>query len=791
MARFQVLARTLTHLGSELITSDAIAIYELIKNAIDARSKNVNVLFSTLFNQNRIDEYYLKWICLLTTEDWKDIIVEDLEELISRHQVKSLISDEDNEIINKIKQSTTPKDAAELLLQVNYIQVSDSGSGMTRKDLESIFLTLGTNSRFDKDVEGQPYLGNKGIGRISMMRLGNYAKVTSWTIDQKPFCIDFDWRKFEDPNIYLEDISLDAEEVETKPKTPSGTIIKIMNLKGFWTKYDIISRIIDGFLRKLRNPFDCNPFNFPIHIYYNGYSERDRLPVRALDRDLWNLAQRTVVMNFDPNDTNFLRIDIKDESQLDRHIPYASTNEMLLHNLDCEENELLKIGKLRLNLKWFNRRVLVSDIKEQGLSSRSSELRKELDLWSGGIAIYRDGFRIGNSGDFDDKDWFDIDKTALRGQGFTLNRIQIIGALEITHKENISLKDRSNREGLIENTQMRLLKKIINELLLPMLRESIQQDNKNKTPVELSELIEKDLENSTDKLSSIGKNISSIISKVSPEHQLVLNEVREDIHTISNQLKGFETMVGHLSSQREDILELAGTGTMTHVVMHELARSTSQAKELLKKLSNNDDPEINKLLLKLEQEIKAINVRIRQFDPMSISGRNTKAKFDLVDFVETIISGYQNKAKRHNISISLTVDSSEKKKIYMVKMVKGFTSIAIENLLANSCYWLKQDDVFSNYVFSDKKEIRIDIDTISHTVSVWDSGVGISYSDRERIFLPGYTTKKSTRDGKGFGLFIAREVTKFYGGDIYLNLEKDKNERLRMFIVELPKNNEE
>ena len=45
MANFEVAARTLIHLGAELITSDAIAINELIKNAIDAKSENVNIYF--------------------------------------------------------------------------------------------------------------------------------------------------------------------------------------------------------------------------------------------------------------------------------------------------------------------------------------------------------------------------------------------------------------------------------------------------------------------------------------------------------------------------------------------------------------------------------------------------------------------------------------------------------------------------------------------------------------------------------------------------------------------------
>ena len=40
---FRVTARTVLHLGSELISSDGIALYELIKNALDARSPEVRI----------------------------------------------------------------------------------------------------------------------------------------------------------------------------------------------------------------------------------------------------------------------------------------------------------------------------------------------------------------------------------------------------------------------------------------------------------------------------------------------------------------------------------------------------------------------------------------------------------------------------------------------------------------------------------------------------------------------------------------------------------------------------
>src|ERR1700761_3216121 len=40
---FRVSARTILHLGSELISSDGITFYELIKNSLDARSPEVRV----------------------------------------------------------------------------------------------------------------------------------------------------------------------------------------------------------------------------------------------------------------------------------------------------------------------------------------------------------------------------------------------------------------------------------------------------------------------------------------------------------------------------------------------------------------------------------------------------------------------------------------------------------------------------------------------------------------------------------------------------------------------------
>src|SRR3546814_6824385 len=80
---------------------------------------------------------------------------------------------------------------AEAQKRFNRIIVSDTGSGMSRDDLERNFLVIGTASR-KREVEAAlkrgdaqtPYLGEKGIGRLSAMRLGERLRVETARADE-------------------------------------------------------------------------------------------------------------------------------------------------------------------------------------------------------------------------------------------------------------------------------------------------------------------------------------------------------------------------------------------------------------------------------------------------------------------------------------------------------------------------------------------------------------------------------------------------------------------------------
>jgi signal transduction histidine kinase len=68
-----------------------------------------------------------------------------------------------------------------------------------------------------------------------------------------------------------------------------------------------------------------------------------------------------------------------------------------------------------------------------------------------------------------------------------------------------------------------------------------------------------------------------------------------------------------------------------------------------------------------------------------------------------------------------------------------------------------------------------------YLISISDSGVGISEDQKEKIFVPNFTTKSS---GSGLGLAMVQQIIKAHEGNIYFESEENKG---TTFFVELPK----
>lgn len=154
---FQTRARTIDHLGREQIADCPTAISELWKNAYDAYARKVDL-----------------------------------------H-----IFDDD----------------------MNISAILDDGHGMNRSEFESKWLIVGTESKTNgfsitpadrNGLPARPKQGQKGIGRLSSAALGPLLLVISKRHDSDYVVALIDWRLFENPFLYLNDIRIPVREFSHK-----------------------------------------------------------------------------------------------------------------------------------------------------------------------------------------------------------------------------------------------------------------------------------------------------------------------------------------------------------------------------------------------------------------------------------------------------------------------------------------------------------------------------------------------------------------------------------------------
>lgn len=217
---FKVTARTILELGSELISSDAIAFYELIKNGIDAGSKNgVSINFEIVLGRRDYQESKSQILSALEGGEGDKVLdLNELKAVISGklNTEAGLLWDRAKELLDEAETYATLLEALEEIDTLNSITISDTGSGMSLSELDTVFLVIGTSSRkseIDAAIASgrsrAPFLGEKGIGRLSAMRLGDRLAVrTTRTTDETYSLIDIDWSAFDDASKMIEDIDV-------------------------------------------------------------------------------------------------------------------------------------------------------------------------------------------------------------------------------------------------------------------------------------------------------------------------------------------------------------------------------------------------------------------------------------------------------------------------------------------------------------------------------------------------------------------------------------------------------
>jgi len=790
---FKFAARTVLELGKELISSDEVAIYELIKNAVDAKSPKIEIEAQIVL---RHSSYVLA--------------LEELDEGISPTQVI--------ETVRSGLMSNAPVAAARDLIETlerlvdrptrfraalmaayarhSWIQVTDRGSGMSLESLDRVFLTIGTRSRREENAEGALYLGDKGVGRLSTMRLGERLLVTSATAEQPNWGrLRINWGLFShDSDVSIEDIDIYPVLGPVK-STPDeqGTTIRISMLSADWTpgRFDDVMK---GRIARMVDPFTGLAKDLLV-ARYNGA----RVLIPSVPQKLLNAAHATCKIRFFfEKSENSVGQDDELEPVLAAEIDYGHRQKnreitfrgveiysmtqrdskrrgkrghAAFENIRIRPKALVDLGPFEANIYWYNRKIIdaIADLTE-----KQQETRDLITQWAGGPMLYRHGYRVLPYGEPSD-DWLELDRNAFGESGFKLNRRQIIGEVKI-HSSHLSLSEQTNRQGLIESDAEAALRKMLMVMLHVHMRQLINEADdaeKIRKRDEARSLI--DFHRTHDEL---GEALKTLTQHLSADQIPYANKVSSTAHALVEQCSSAVSVLDKALAQSEDdrekFLHLAGVGLLTEFIFHELDRAV---RHTLRALATAKSDKQHATMQSLEDQLVTLQKRVSAFDDMTGEKRQTKTIFALSDVVNFVIAGHEMQFERHQIKVHFDPVP------FQVKAVRGMVVQILENLIANAVYWL---NLQAEYQTGFKPEIWISIDPETKALTVEDNGPGVEPGRSELIFQP-FISSKPPGQGRGLGLYISRELAAYHKWMLTMDPEPGRRRpgRLNMFALDM------
>ncbi|WP_433938564.1 ATP-binding protein [Paenibacillus lautus] len=737
------MARILSHLGDQLISSSTVAILELIKNAYDAGSPSVKVVID---------------------QKERTMVVED-----TGHGMT------EDDILNK------------------YLVIG-TADRLVKK--ESIIQEIEKDGKTSSKVP----LGEKGLGRFATMKLGHKLVLLTKSKESKTgSLLMVNWDKFSyNSKSKLEDVKVHLFKVTPKQLKKAGysdnfVKIKIYNLNDFcdieeWDK-QTFEKFYNRNFMKYMNPFNLvNGFQIELEIIPEKGASYGFTP-EIVERKL--LDQAPYKINGEVNGINlksnyYIRGDDEKEYEGELNKKIRELEGKLIEEED-------QIGFIKFEFYFFNRNLnRLNEIK--GFSDEN-EIIQLLNQYSGGIMIFRDNFRVlpyaepGN-------DWLELNSDSqFRASGIRFNTIQTVGAVYITSLENPNLKDQTNREGLVHNKAYDHLKVLL-KAIIKDLRQKIKeyyppQKAKRKRPIETEDVYEAiepfkeridklkmDLEVVFEQSHSFNEPIKKVIIELKED----LIKAEHDFKALKNSMTEMDEKLKEVENQKRLIYDLAGVGMTAETAAHEmksyLGRMTSYLQDLKKKMPHEKDT-----FSMLLQNTRALELVVSRIDIQSVAKRRSKSKINLVKTIHNIVESKLQVWEIQNREVINIVVNSEVKNLF-IKVNEGMLFQVFDNLLNNSHYWLVLHSKESKINDRDKKYVpTISINISSNGfIDFEDNGYGILHSDAKYIFEPFFTR---SNEGRGLGLYIITQILNFHESNIMLTDDQNQYGNYYNFRIDL------
>lgn len=706
-------ARLLTMLGDQLIKNEQIAVIELIKNSYDADADWVKVSFEGFTNSFGI------------TKDSKIII-------------------------------------------------EDNGCGMNAATIEKSWMSPATPNKFSKDGSERRtpkyqriIQGEKGIGRYAMLKLGKTINMTtrpeSGNESGKEYTLCFDINSYDNDfidgagkgndGLYLDELGFELKErvpetfVERDVEIGNlhydgsdnthGTRLEISNLSGTWSSAKL-KPIKDSFVRfgDLFNEIissESPQKNFKIGLYKDGVEVG--LEPKKEDITLKNLMETQSVLRITDghycSKEKVFYYTINDKkcsiAVEDSGISGTSAYRSRFFNKETKEyRSVSDFGDFGFDFYIFD--FAAKDDSKYALPQNAKDVIKEHRIY-----LLRDDIRVLPYGDKED-DWLQIEvKRGTVRAGDFLSNDQVVGRIKITKFGNPHLKDKTNREGLIEEDNYTGDFIAIIQSFLSYLRKGAYaaylNDQQKKKQLDS---IKRDI---------VGKEIANLKTQLKDDkHALSLLSKLENAYKSENK---------YLSCRVERTESLAAVGlsveTASHDIMMMLNKAVDEVRSLYEDsmLPNFEASKISNELQRIFGILSYVQNQMKDMQLLFTSSKQRRRQIRVKDILDKVLAIYKRTLRERNVDCKVEIIGSP----LVAKCTDADLLQLLINLLDNSIYWLDSRK---------DKQITITLDGNECKLIFSDNGPGIRQEDAPYVFEAFYSGKGE--DGRGLGLYISRKL---------------------------------
>lgn len=722
--RIRPYARLITMLGDQLIKNERIALVELIKNAYDADAEWVKVSFLN-FN----DDFTVK---------------------------------RDSKIV-----------------------IEDDGNGMDEQIIEKHWLNPATPEKKKRKKikettdKGRILQGEKGIGRFAIFKLGKKISICTrrqkWNETEGKFIeqgenveniVEYDFSAYdedflekngEETELYIDDLQVTFrqrtpqtivdKEMElggiVRKRKPYGTIIEITDLKTNWTENRVNQ--IQKDIGKLQPIFsEEQNIDFGVWIYKDLEVHRsNELYKETLLNCLNNKAVLKITNGF-----------YNEKGKKFSFVLNGKQKELCFDELVGIEvfKKYFRDSNYATECGDFQFQFYIFDFKAKDtkyiLDDEENKIVKEHRIY-----LYRDQVRVLPYGDPDD-DWLRIDM--LRGTqsaGMFLSNDQVVGCVDISQKKNPLLKDKTNREGLID--EGRALEDFINllQVLLRYFRKILFAQY----------LIDKD---KRVEINALKEGTPLAIIETVKEKTAMDQEMQKRLISFEKSYKYEKAVYADRIRKTENLAAVGlSVETASHDVMIVLKKSIAQINQIISDLRLEGEVDKKRLLdqmYSLENSMTLVNTQMKDIR-LLFPAAKTKAKdISVLEVLEIVNRLYTRAFQQNGICVSQTVLNGD----MIIRATEAVLLQVFINLYDNALYWLKT-------VPCDRK-INISINAEEKVIIFSDNGPGIKAESIPYVFEAFYSEKGE--DGRGLGLYIAQQLLNRY--NYVIDVVKNENDKV-------------